>query len=412
MGGRDAFVLEAQDLGKCYRAYRGPGARAVEALTFGRRSGHSEHWALRHVDLELRRGAALGLCGENGAGKSTLLKVLAGTTAPSEGRFRLAGRVASLLELGTGFHQDFSGAENVEMHGVLAGHSRREVRRRLDAILDFAELGEAAHAPVRTYSTGMGMRLGFAAALGFDPELLILDEVFAVGDMYFQKKCVDRLLEFKRAGHTLLFCSHSLYDMRQLCDEAVWLDGGRAREVGDSIRVTNAYAGWQREHIAAASGEEAEATDTARDWPRITTVALRDPESGARRERVSTGEDLELVVEWENPRPGDRRLQLGVTFTRQDQTLCAAAGTHLAGTAEGRAALEGPSGRATLRLPELALLSGCFSVRVYLFDEDGVFRFAERALDHELVVEAGTAEIGLVRLAHSWSFEPGSGAAA
>ena len=411
MSSSGRFVLEAKDLGKCYRTYRGPAARALEALTLGRHSGHEEHWALRHVDLALERGATLGLCGENGAGKSTLLKVLAGTTAPSEGRFRVAGQVASLLELGTGFHQEFSGVENVEMHGVLAGHSRREVRRRLGAILDFAELGEAAHAPVRTYSTGMGMRLAFAAALGFDPELLILDEVFAVGDMYFQKKCVDRLLEFKRAGHTLLFCSHSLYDMRQLCDEAVWLDAGRAREIGSSIRVTNAYAGWQREHIAAASEDKLAQTEPAGDWPRITSLALRDPRSGELRQRVSTGEDLELVVEWENPRPSERRLQLGVTFTRQDQTLCAAAGTHLGGTEDG-AALDGPCGRATLRLPELALLSGCFSVRVYLFDEEGVFRFAERALDHDLVVEAGTAEVGLVRLAHSWSFEPGSGAAA
>lgn len=412
MGGRDSFVLEAQDLGKCYRSYAGPGARALEALTLGRRVGHEKQWALRHVDLQLKRGAALGLCGVNGAGKSTLLKILAGTTAPSEGRYRLAGRAASLLELGTGFHKDFSGVENVEMHGVLAGHSRRDVRRRLGAILDFAELGEAAYAPVRTYSTGMGMRLGFAAALGFDPELLILDEVFAVGDMYFQKKCVDRLLEFKHAGHTLLFCSHSLYDMRQLCDEAVWLDEGETRDRGDSISVTNAYASWQRANIANASGGYEGASETAPDWPRISSVTLRDPRSGELRQKVSTGEDLELVVDWENPQPEERRLQLAVTFTRQDQTLCAAAGTHIEGTTKGAAALAGASGRATLRLPELALLSGCFSVRVYLFDEDGVFRFAERALDHELVVEAGTAEVGLVRLAHSWTFEPDSGAAA
>jgi hypothetical protein len=141
-------------------------------------------------------------------------------------------------------------------------------------------------------------------------------------------------------------------------------------------------------------------------------VTLRDPRSGELRQKVSTGEDLELVVDWENPQPEERRLQLAVTFTRQDQTLCAAAGTHIEGTTKGASALAGASGRATLRLPELALLSGCFSVRVYLFDEDGVFRFAERALDHELVVEAGTAEVGLVRLAHSWTFEPDSGAAA
>lgn len=402
MTARDDFVLQARELGKCYRLYRGPGARAMEALSGGRIAGHEEHWALRGVELDLKRGVAFGLCGANGAGKSTLLKVLAGTTAPDEGRFRVAGRVASLLELGSGFHQDFSGVENVEMHGVLAGHSRREVRRRMDAILDFAELGDAVHAPVRTYSTGMGMRLGFAAALGFDPELLILDEVFAVGDMYFQKKCVDRLLEFKSSGKTILFCGHSLYDMRQLCDEALWLDGGVPRASGDSVEVTNAYATWQREHIASAGDAEPQ---READWPRLRAVELRDALSKAPVSRVRTGQDLELACEWENPRAAQGGLQLGVTFTRQDQTLCAAAGTHLDGALDSGAALAGERGRAVLRLPSFALLSGRFCVRVYLFDEAGIFRYEERALDDELIVEAGSAEVGLVRLESSWQLD-------
>ncbi len=396
-------VLEAHNLGKCYSTYRGPAARALEALSFGRYCGHTQHWALRGVDLELPRGAAVGICGENGAGKSTMLKVLAGTVAPSEGRYRVSGRVASLLELGTGFHQDFTGAENVEMHGVLAGHSRREVRKRLGTILDFAELGEAAHAPVRTYSTGMGMRLGFAAALGFDPELLILDEVFAVGDMYFQKKCVDRLLEFKRTNKTVLFCSHSLYDMRQLCDRAIWLDSGQARAQGSSVEVTNSYAAWQREHIAASA--PASGVASGADWPRLAALELRDAHSREQATQVKTGADLELVVDWENPRWAEAGLQLGVTFTRQDQTLCAAAGTQFDPAGHTQAALRGPGGRAILSLPALALLSGRFTVRVYLFDEAGVFRYADRALDQELLVEAGTAEVGLVRIDHSWRFE-------
>jgi lipopolysaccharide transport system ATP-binding protein len=359
---------------------------------------------VRHVDLNLARGAAIGLCGENGAGKSSLLKVLAGTSAPSEGRYRLDGKVASLLELGTGFHQDFSGIENVEMHGVLAGHSRREVRRRMDAILDFAELGDAAQAPVRTYSTGMGMRLGFAAALGFDPDLLILDEVFAVGDMYFQKKCVDRLLEFKRAGKTILFCSHSLYDLRQLCDEALWLDGGEVRAAGESNEVTCAYAAWQREHIVREN--QSGVIRGEPDWPDISAVSLRCAHTGEPISQASTGSDLELVIDWHNPRPALRKIQIGATFTRQDQTLCAAAGTHLESPGPRPVELDCERGRAVLSLPDLALLSGRFCVRVYLFCDQGVFRYAERALDHELVVQAGTAEVGLVRINHHWSFPP------
>jgi ABC-type polysaccharide/polyol phosphate transport system ATPase subunit len=386
-------MLEVEGLGKAYRIYRGAGARMLEVLSAGSLRGHDLHWALRDLDFSLRRGAALGLVGSNGAGKSTLLKVLSGTTVPSTGRYRIRGRVASLLELGTGFHQDFSGRENVMMHGVLCGHSRREVDRRLDEILDFAELGSAVEEPVRTYSTGMGMRLGFAAAMGFDPELLILDEVFAVGDMYFQKKCVDRLLRFKSEGHTILLCSHSLYDVRQLCDEALWLESGEVRCSGDATTVTNTYAAWQREHI-----QESAEVDTRRptDWPRIDGARLQHAD-GRLASRARTGDDLKLSIQWTNPAAAHRPIQIGAAFLRQDRTLCAAAGTHL-----DSLDLHGTEGELVLHLPRIALLSGTFTVMLYLFDGEGVFRYEERALDEELVVESDTKELGLVRLQHHW----------
>lgn len=390
------YAIEALGLGKAYRAYRSPAARLAEAATLGRWRGHRQHWALRGVDLAIRPGAAFGLVGANGAGKSTLLRVLAGTSAPTEGRYRVAGRLASLLELGAGFHSDFTGRENVRTGGVLAGWSAREVEARLEAIADFAELGEAFDAPVRTYSTGMAMRLGFAAALGFEPDLLILDEVFAVGDMYFQKKCVDRLLDLRASGRTILFCSHSLYDVRQLCDEALWLDGGRPRCLGDATTVTNRYASLQQERI---EGEGGEAPRPA-DWPRLEEVGLVRPD-GSPVSRVRTGDDLQLRLRWSNPLGSARPIQLGAAFVRQDQTLCAAAATHLDGVR-----LEGAGGEAVLHLPRLPLLSGTFTVMLYLFDGEGLFRFVERALDDDLVVESGTDEPGLVRLDHRWEVRP------
>lgn len=395
--GKARTVIEAEGLGKAYRKWHGAGARVLEGLTLGRRKGHELAWALRGVDFQLARGAALGLCGANGAGKSTLLKVLAGTTAPTEGRFRVRGPVASLLELGTGFHPDFTGRENVALFGVLAGHPRREVRRRMEAILEFSELGAAVDDPVRTYSTGMGMRLGFAAALGFEPEVLILDEVFAVGDLAFQEKCVQRLFDFKAAGHTILLCSHSLYDLRQLCDEALWLDGGSVRARGDATTVTNRYATWhggrERELVPSTSGPDA---------PHLGQLELLcegRPPTGA----LPSGADLELDLHWRDPRTERRPLQLGVAFYRQDRTLVAAATTQESGLH-----LEGPEGRARLVLPRLALLSGSYAVVVYLLDEAGVVRFEERALDQELVVEAGTRELGLVRLEHRWVLDAGT----
>ena len=169
--------------------------------------------------------------GANGAGKSTLLKVL--WRAPRrrpEGAYRLNdGRVASLLELGAGFHMEFTGRANIMMNGVMMGYTRREMESKMDEVIDFAELGPYIDEPVRTYSSGMGLRLGFSVAVAVDPEILIIDEVFAVGDMYFQKKCIDKIYEFKKRNKTILFCSHSLYDVRQLCDDAVWLDHGETK---------------------------------------------------------------------------------------------------------------------------------------------------------------------------------------
>ena len=231
--------VEAQGLGKCYRIYASALRRVGELASLGRLRGHRPFWALRSIDLAVPRGQALGICGANAAGKSTLLKILAGTTSPSEGRFRTAGRVTSLLEIGAGLHLDFSGRANIQLQGVLHGYRRRELARIAGEIAEFAELGDFLDEPVRVYSSGMGMRLGFSVAMAMEPEVLILDEVFAVGDVYFQKKCVDRLFELKARGVTILFCSHSLYDIRQLCDEALWLRDGEPAALGGSVQVTN-----------------------------------------------------------------------------------------------------------------------------------------------------------------------------
>lgn len=386
----DLFAIETRNLGKRYRSWASPTQRLIAGLTAGRHGRHSDHWALRGVDLQLPRGASLGICGANGAGKSTLLKVLAGTTAPSAGAYRTSGRVAGLLELGAGFHPDFSGRENVLLNGVLLGHSRRAVAARMGEILEFAELEDVADAPVRTYSSGMGMRLGFAAALGLEPEVLILDEVFAVGDQHFQKKCVDRLLAERAAGRTILFCSHSLYDLRAMCDEALWLRDGRVAAAGEVALVTNRYAAWQEARDTSAADD----VDSASNLPRITSIEVFDAR-GERAVEVSSGDTIEVHIRWVNTER--RPIQIGLGFTRQDLTLCAALGTQFDGVL-----LDSAGGTCVLRLPRLALLAGTFRLVGYLFDGDGLHRYQERIADADLVVNNATKEVGLVRLEHEW----------
>jgi lipopolysaccharide transport system ATP-binding protein len=303
-----------------------------------------------------------------------------------------------LLELGTGFHPGFSARENAFQNAVLLGLSARQARARVEEAIEFAELTDVADEPVGTFSTGMAMRLGFAAAMCVEPEVLLLDEVFAVGDLAFQKKCVDRLGAFRAGGGTLVLCSHALYDVRQMCDEALWLQDGCVAGLGDSCEVTHAYAASQRDEEGRRRLESASAPRA--DWPRITGAEVVLSHTGLPARSVRTGEDVEVRVRWENPDPDGHPVQLGVGFVRGDQTLCAAAATHHDGVR-----LAGTGGVCTLRLPRLSLLAGTFLVKLWLFDDAGVFRYQETALDHDLVVQGDAREVGLVRLDHTWSVE-------
>jgi len=197
--------------------------------------------ALEDVSVEVPKGRTLGVIGRNGSGKSTLLKLVAGITKPTTGSVRVSGRISALIELGAGFHPEISGRENVFINGIMLGLSKREISRRFDEIVEFAELRDFIDAPVKTYSSGMYMRLGFAVAIHVDPDVLLVDEVLAVGDEGFTHKCLDKFGEFKRRGKTILLVTHSLGLVERFCDEALWLDAGRKRAIGDPKRVVGAY---------------------------------------------------------------------------------------------------------------------------------------------------------------------------
>jgi len=399
------YALEAEGLGKAYRVYSRPIRRVAEAVTFGRYRGHHEFWALKALDLRLKRGTSLGLCGANGAGKSTLLKVLSGTTAPTTGRYRIDGSVASLLELGAGFHMDFTGRANILLNGVMMGFAKRDLEKKIPEIIEFAELGPYIDEPVRTYSSGMGLRLAFSIAAAVDPDVLIIDEVFAVGDMYFQKKCIDRIYEFKRRNKTIVFCSHSLYDLRQFCDQALWLERGNPQALGESVFVTNEYASFQRQHIGVAEEmirERHPLAPAATTRPRTELPSIRDARicrMGTAEEvyQINTGDSIDIRVWWQNPAGEELDIQLGIGFQRGDLTLCAGVATHLSGVK-----LTGRSGCTILRVPSLQLLTGQFLVPVVMLDGEGVHRYHEFLMPENLTVRNYTKEVGLMRLEHEW----------
>lgn len=246
--------INAHGLGKRFPRFTGERPRSVkEMLLRGLRGVRPHHtfWALRYVDVEIGPGQMLGIIGHNGAGKSTLLKLLSGIGRPDEGSVETRGRIAGLLELGTGFHPDLTGRENVFVSGVISGLTRAEVSERFEEIVEFAELASFMESPLRTYSQGMKLRLGFAVATHTEPEVLVIDEMLAVGDQRFRQKCLDRIAGFRSAGCAIAFASHDLDPVRDLCDEAIRLHKGEVADRGASDAVATRYEQERRDPLVA-----------------------------------------------------------------------------------------------------------------------------------------------------------------
>ena len=234
-------AIEVKDLTKIYKLYEKNSDRLREALHLTRRKRHTEHYALQNVDLEIRRGETVGIIGTNGSGKSTILKIITGVLSPSGGSVKVNGRISALLELGAGFNMEYTGLENIYLNGTMIGFSKKEIDAKLQAILDFADIGDFVHQPVKTYSSGMFVRLAFAVAINIEPEILIVDEALSVGDVFFQAKCYHKFEEFKEMGKTILFVSHDLSSISKYCDRVILLNKGKKLGEGNPKKMIDIY---------------------------------------------------------------------------------------------------------------------------------------------------------------------------
>jgi ABC-type polysaccharide/polyol phosphate transport system ATPase subunit len=234
-------VISVRNISKSFRMYDSPAQRMKELLHPLKKKYHKEFWAVRDISLEISKGTTFGIIGRNGSGKSTLLQVICGILQPTSGEVQISGRISALLELGAGFNRDFTGRENVFMNGAVMGISRDEMTARFDRIADFAEIGNFMDRPVKTYSSGMYVRLAFALAINVDPDILIVDEALSVGDIRFQRKCFAKIEQFRKEGKTILFVSHSLDSVNLLCDTAVLIDNGQLLEQGKPKEITRMY---------------------------------------------------------------------------------------------------------------------------------------------------------------------------
>jgi ABC-type polysaccharide/polyol phosphate transport system ATPase subunit len=391
--------IAVEHLSRSFRVRANEAATLKELVVRRGRGPVEEVRALRDVSLHVEPGDAVGLAGRNGSGKSTLLRLIAGIIKPTSGRVAAEGRIGSLLELGAGFHPDFTGRENVFLNGAIFGLKRRQIEERFDEIVAFAELEHAIDRPVRTYSSGMYMRLGFAIAAHLDADTLLLDEVFAVGDEAFQRKCFGRIHAFKQGGGTIVFVSHDAAAVERLCERAVLLQAGQVVVDGSTREALARYR-----RALADEVDPAERAAGLREWGTGEAAIVEAQlfgEEGSEREQFLAGEPLRLrlrVEAREGLAPPLLQLEL-----RDD------AGTLVAGEAVETAALgwDGGGGARLLRydVESLPLSDGRFHLRLGLTDADGgrQLHWLDDALTF-LVYPAGE-ERGVVRLRGSWSLE-------
>ena len=388
-------LVRMQGVSKYYPRVHRPGERlrAFAALLAGKEpQGGAE--VLHDIDLEIFRGESFGIIGENGAGKSTLLKVLSGVISPSKGSVEVNARVAALLELGAGFQPEFSGIDNVRMKASLLGLSSKELDQRMDDILAFADIGEYVHEPVKHYSSGMVVRLGFAVVASSDPELLITDEVLAVGDESFQKKCVNWIESFLQRGNTLLLVSHSMFMVQKLCQRALWLHEGRARQLGDVFEVTQSYLAWH-EARGAHEKHNRESQSGAGGLYRILKLMLQG-QTDAGDVQLTEGQDLNAEFILHSP---DGRPPVGlVGIVRADGTPVYGVATDFERAQPER--IDDHHFRFRIRFIAPALLPGSYSFRGHAMDPEGM-RLCD-SVEHRFKVSGESRELGFVRLPHEW----------
>lgn len=415
------LVLSVSGVSKEYKLYTTPRSR-LRALLTGKAT-HRSHWALNEVSFALHRGECIGVIGDNGAGKSTLLKLLAGTLQPSHGRIDRVGRVTAILELGAGFHPDFSGRDNLYFAGSLIGIERQDMLRLESEIIDFCELGEALDRPVKTYSSGMTVRLAFALVTAVQPDVLIIDEALAVGDQNFQKKCVERITAFRNNGCTILFCSHSPYHIRHLCDRALWLKGGRVEQFGNTEAVLAAYDVHTRQREAAAQVAEpsvpqataAQSEDAVGPKPGQSMAIAPGASSGSaclltvdvahlgepQDDQPPLLQSQDLVVTITARGRGSERPHIGFMIEQSKGVGITSLATHEDGVAPVQ--LDDGTWRSVLCFPDLPLHSGDYVISAFLFDETGLAVYDQwfQFLHFRFIFPKPLP--GLVRLPHHWS---------
>ena len=393
-------AVSVDELWKHFRLYHEKNQYLKTAVLKGTRARFDEFWALKDLSFEIPTGSTFGIIGSNGSGKRTLLKCLTGILTPEKGSVSVNGKIAALLELGAGFHPDLSGRENVFLNGAILGMTSKDIHRNLDNIVEFAGLGEFIDTPVKNYSSGMTVRLGFAIAINVDPEILIIDEVLAVGDVAFQQKCLEKIEDFRKDGRTIILVSHGLSVVAQICDTAIWIDKGVLQEIGAAQEVVSNYYATSHDAMPVEDNEIGQRWGSGE--VSISKIQLLNKDKIAQR-IFHTGEPLNIAIDYES-----QIASPSVSFSIRITHLH---GTEIWATSTEKQAVDVPIsvgfGNLSLEIEKLPLLNGTYEISVVVADQSEVHEFDhwEKRIRFD-IQQDDNYDTGLVGISSSWNVKP------
>ena len=391
------YLIEAKDLGKRYKLFDHPIDQVKEFLTLRKKIYHREFWALKDISFKIKKGESFGIIGQNGAGKSTLLKIVTGVTKPTTGHIEIHGKIGALLDLGAGFHPEYSGRENIFLSGAVMGLSDDEIRDNLPEIIEFSALGDFIDRPVKTYSTGMYVRLGFSVATSINPDLLVTDEVLAVGDENFQKKCIKRMERFLEEGKTILFCSHGMFHIKKICQRAIWLDHGQIKSTGKASDVVNDYLDFMREREVEENKIENRIQKLHSSLYSIVKDLRIANAENVEKDEFEMGETIRVEIIIETP-PGEETPAVAIGIVRNDQTPVYGISSDMDGVEPKKIGDNLYS--IGYELPDIMLLPGKYIIRSHSMDNPALRLFD--TLEKVITVKGDSREMGICRLKHRW----------
>lgn len=393
-------VIEINHLTKKYDMYKKPSDRLKEALSPTRKTYHEVFYALNDVNVEVKKGEMIGFIGENGSGKSTILKIITGVLTPSDGEVKIEGNIAALLELGSGFNPEYSGYENIFLNGMVLGFSREEMAEKVDDIINFADIGDHLYQPVKTYSSGMFVRLAFAVAINVDPDILIVDEALAVGDLEFQLKCMEKFTELRNAGKTILFVSHDVNAVRRFCDRVYWLKNGVVEAEGETMEITEDYENFLKKKSLKTVDRENSALEefSAYDIVEVKSAELLD---GDLQPLEIVEQDSKVIVKVTYNVKDDsiKKPVLGVAIRTVDNNYVCGLNTLLD---EETISWNKGENVFYLEYEKMALLGGEYYFDVALFEENATVPLVYKTRYLTMFISGKYVGEGIVVLDHKW----------